>query len=116
MLSESTDSTRSGSDRRRYERYAVRCDCWLEGDETSIYGPTADVGLGGVFLRTAVPLPLGHAVDVRLTIGGNAVTASGVVTRTVPPQHGSRHGVGVEFLKIRDGSSELLQFLGKQSS
>jgi len=107
--------SRSRSERRRYERYAVRCDCWLERDEASIYGPTADVGLGGLFLRTAVPIPHGHPVDVVLTVAGGSVKASGVVTRAVPPQQGTRHGVGVEFLEISAGESALLDFLGKHA-
>jgi len=39
-----------GSDRRRYLRYSVQCQCWLESDQATAYGPTADLALGGVFL------------------------------------------------------------------
>jgi hypothetical protein len=103
----------SRDERRRYSRYAVRCRCWLESDGATVFGPTADVGLGGVFLRTAVPLREGQRVDVALSIGRKApVTASGIVTRSVRAQHGSRHGVGVEFTRIFDGRDTLRRFLG----
>ena len=104
----------SRDERRRYSRYAVRCRCWLESDEATIFGPTADVGLGGVFLRSAVPLGEGQRVEVALSIGRKeqAVTAEGIVTRSVRAQHGLRHGIGVEFLRILDGRDSLKRFLG----
>jgi hypothetical protein len=106
----------SRDERRRYLRYAVRCRCWIESDGSTVFGPTADVGLGGVFLRTAVPLREGQRVDVALAIGhkGSAVTAAGIVTRSVRAQHGSRHGVGVEFVRIFDGRESLKRFLGQK--
>ena len=119
--------TRDNDERRRYLRYAVSCHCWLESDESTVFGPTADVALGGVFLRTAVPLIEGQRVRVALTITGTApahrggaslerkgqpVIADGVVTRAVRAQHGLRHGVGVAFLDILDGRDSLRTFLG----
>jgi hypothetical protein len=105
---------RSNEERRRYLRYAVRCQCWLESDSATVFGPTADVALGGVFLRTAVPLAEGERVQVALTLGLKAqpVLANGVVTRAVRAQHGSRHGVGVEFVNIVNGRESLRKFLG----
>ena len=122
--------TRDNDERRRYLRYAVSCHCWLESDESTVFGPTADVALGGVFLRTAVPLIEGQRVRVALTISGSSgsapavrggpslerkgqpVIADGVVTRAVRAQHGLRHGVGVAFLDILDGRDSLRTFLG----
>jgi hypothetical protein len=108
---------RDNDERRRHLRYAVRCHCWLESDESTVFGPTADVALGGVFLRTAVPLIEGQRVRVALTIErkgkkGQPVIADGVVTRAVRAQHGLRHGVGVAFLDILHGSESLRTFLG----
>lgn len=102
------------SDRRRYLRYAVRCQCWLESERATVFGPTADVALGGVFLRTALPLSLGDQVDVALDVGRRVPTirAQGVVTRLVAAKQGPRHGVGVEFVKILNGGERLLRFLG----
>ena len=106
------------TDRRRYQRYTVRCDCWLERDEATIYGTTADVGMGGLFLRTAIPIPEGRLVDVVLNVVGTreTVEAKGVVTRAIRAKVGSRHGVGVEFVEIRQGRQTLMGFLGKHTS
>ena len=106
---------RDNDERRRYSRYAVQCSCWLESDEATVFGPTADVALGGVFLRTAVPLIEGQQVRVALTIEhkGLPVIAEGIVMRAVRAQHGLRHGVGVEFLRILDGRDSLTTFLSR---
>ena len=117
MVPPSPDATHDdgGSDRRRYLRYSVQCQCWLESAEATAYGPTADLALGGVFLRTAVPLVQGDQVEVALSIGrkGIAVRAQGVVTRSVRAPQGRRHGVGVEFVRILYGGQRLLNFLGR---
>ena len=106
-------SPRPRPERRRYSRYAVRCECWLESDEASVFGSTADLGLGGLFLRTAIPLSRGQRVRVALSLdgAGQAVLAEGLVTRAVRAQHGQRHGVGVEFTDISNGREGLSVFL-----
>lgn len=102
------------AERRRYRRYAVKCSCWIERDDATVCATTADVGLGGLFLRTALPMADGASVDVVLDLEGGlpSIVADGVVTRRVPNRRGARHGVGVEFVQIRGGRDTLLQFLG----
>jgi uncharacterized protein (TIGR02266 family) len=108
--------SRARPERRRYLRYAVRCECWLESDDASVFGSTADVGLGGLFLRTAIPLREGQRVRVALSLdgSGHAVTAEGLVTRAVRAERGRRHGVGVEFTDISDGREGLHLFLNER--
>lgn len=79
----------------------------------TIFGPTVDVGIGGLFLRTAIPVPTGAIVDVTLKVVGEhkPFAARAVVTRSVPAHTGLRHGVGVEFLEIVDGRHALLSLL-----
>jgi hypothetical protein len=91
----------------------LRCECWLEGDEVTIFGPTIDVGIGGLFLRTAIPVGGGALVDVTLKVIGERVpfAARAVVTRIVPARTGLRHGVGIEFLEIRQGRAALTGLL-----
>jgi len=105
--------SRAKPERRRYLRYAVRCECWLESEDASVFGSTADVGLGGLFLRTAIPLRQGERVRVVLSLdgAGQAVVAEGLVTRAVRVRHGHRHGVGVEFIDISNGRDGLSLFL-----
>jgi hypothetical protein len=100
-------------ERRRYQRHALRCECWLEGDELTIFGPTIDVGIGGLFLRTAIPVSSGSLVDVTLKVMGERMplVARAVVTRIVPARTGLRHGVGIEFLDIHEGRVALTSLL-----
>jgi hypothetical protein len=102
-----------GAERRRYDRYAVRCECWIEHDAATVHGQAADLGLGGVFLRTAVPVESGCHVDVLLVFGHDAqrVRARGIVTRIVAAERGRRHGIGIELTDIFEGG-ELLAKLG----
>jgi hypothetical protein len=111
----SDDRDPTPSERRRYARHAVRCRCWLETDEASLFSQTADIGLGGLFLRSAVPLPAGSSVAVTLDLGeGEPVVAEGVVSRTVRPRAGTRHGVGVELTHIASGKQNLARVLRKR--
>ena len=103
------------TERRRYQRHALPCECWLEGDSLTIFGPTIDVGVGGLFLRTAIPVLTGALVDVTLKLAGEPapIAARAVVTRSVPAHAGLRHGVGVEFLEVEQGRAALLGLLQK---
>lgn len=104
------------AERRRYQRYALRCACWLEGQTTSIYATTADVGLGGLFLRSAIPVPRGLSVDVEVKTrdGDVRVLGGGVVTRAVRAKRGQRYGIGVEFTDLEGGEDALLRLLRRQ--
>lgn len=103
------------TERRRYQRHALPCECWLEADALTIFGPTIDVGVGGLFLRTAIPVAAGALVDVMLKLAGEPapIAARAVVTRSVPAHAGLRHGVGVEFLEVEQGRAALLGLLQK---
>ena len=105
-------------ERRRYLRYALRCECWLECEESSVFGATVDVGLGGLFLRTAIPLPKGQRVRVALSLGRKAqpVLAEGLVTRAVRARQGQRYGLGVEFVDIGEGHEGLVRLLNARQS
>jgi hypothetical protein len=100
-------------ERRRYQRQALRCECWLEGQELTLFGPTIDVGVGGLFLRTAVPVSSGTVVELTLKVVGERIplVARAVVTRSVPAHSGLRHGIALEFLEIREGRSALMGVL-----
>lgn len=106
----------ASSERRRYQRYAMRCRCWLESDSASLFAQTVDVGLGGLFLRTAVPLPEGSLVGVTLELGreGQRLQGQGVVSRSVRPRLGARHGMGVELVQVVDGLLGLERLLGRR--
>lgn len=97
-----------GKTRRRpraYQRVAVRCGCWLEHDGATVFGNTVDVGRGGLFLRTALPMEPGSEVRVTLTLPGDGarVVAEGQVVHRVSPSEGDRPGLGVRFVDVANG-------------
>jgi uncharacterized protein (TIGR02266 family) len=97
---------------RAHHRVAVRCGCWLEHEQATVFGTTVDLGRGGLFLRTALPMPPG--VDVRVTLrlpGSETVVADGKVVRMVAPTGGDRPGLGVRFERLPDGEDSLCAFL-----
>jgi hypothetical protein len=104
-------------ERRRYQRHALPCECWLENDELTIFGPTIDVGIGGLFVRTAIPVATGTIVSVTLKFQTEQrpIEADAIVTRTVPAHAGLRYGVGVEFLEVELGVHALLGLLQRSA-
>jgi uncharacterized protein (TIGR02266 family) len=109
-------ATPAGKTRRRprqYQRVAVRCGCWLEHQDATVFGTTVDIGRGGLFLRTALPMAPGVAVKVTLKLPGlDPVIAEGQVVRRVSPQAGDRPGLGVRFDEVCVGDESLRDFLG----
>lgn len=101
---------------REYQRITVRCGCWLEHEQATVYGTTVDLGRGGLFLRTALPMTPGVPVRVTLHLPGEGtVVADGKVVRTVSHHDGEsasdRPGVGVQFERLPDGDGSLCAFL-----
>lgn len=77
-----------------------------------MFGTTVDLGRGGLFLRTAMPAPLGQPVRVTLELPGHErVVADGKVVRTVASDNGDRPGLGVRFERLPDGEDSLCAFL-----
>lgn len=109
-------ATPAGKTRRRprqYQRVAVRCGCWLEHQDATVFGTTVDIGRGGLFLRTALPMAPGVEVKVTLKLPGlDPVIAEGQVVRRVSPQAGDRPGLGVRFDQVSVGDESLRDFLG----
>jgi len=98
---------------RQYQRVAVRCGCWLEHQDATVFGTTVDIGRGGLFLRTALPMAPGVEVKVTLKLPGlEPVIAQGQVVRRVSPQAGDRPGLGVRFDQVHVGDESLRDFLG----
>jgi len=104
-------------ERRRYQRHALPCECWLENDALTVFGPTVDVGIGGLFVRTAVPVEAGTIVVVTLKLRSELrpIEAEAIVTRRVPAQAGLRYGLGIEFREVESGVQALLGLLQRSA-
>lgn len=108
-----TDDSVAGSDRRLRTRRTIRCECWLDRADTSLYSAEADVGHDRLFFRTGVPILPGEQVHVSLDFadGSGPVLAQGIVTEIVEASRGQRNGVGVSLSKIIEGDDELERHL-----
>jgi len=105
-------------ERRRYQLHSLPCECWLENDAVTIFGPTIDVGVGGLFVRTAIPVATGTFVGVTLKFQAAElapIEIEAVVTRTVPAHAGLRYGIGVEFREVELGVHALLGLLQRSA-
>lgn len=102
---------------RRYERVAVRCGCWLEHEDATVFGNTVDLAEGGLFLRTALPMAPGSEVELMLQLPGRVeqVSGRGTIARRVSPKDDGRPGLGVEFVELSQGAIALARFLGREA-
>lgn len=65
------------------------------------------VGLGGLFLHTKNPAPVGSVVDLFFDVKGGEVRAQAVVRNSITGK-----GMGVQFVQMRpDDRARLSQFL-----
>jgi hypothetical protein len=83
-------------DRRRYPRIKAQVPIELhtEGSETPIRGSTSDLSLGGCYIETMFPFPVGTQLEMKLQINGTLLVLATVVT--CDPQFGN----GIAFTKI----------------
>ncbi len=87
--------------RRRYTRVSTRQmrSCFLAHGIGPANGWVVDLSLGGVFLRTSWPLPVGERLAIELPRGGKAtpVCVRGRVVSSTPSGDAARSGMGVRF-------------------
>jgi hypothetical protein len=99
----------------RDRRYAIRhpfaadAECLDLEAGTSATGVTSDLSMGGCFVCTSKPLPLGSRVRLTLRQKDQMVEALAVV-RIVKP----RIGMGIEFLDVVDRYHGVLEHWLKQ--
>ena len=99
-------------ERRKHYRYAVRMDVEVEwscnpAQRTSKSSvPISDVSLGGMFIITREPLPIGSQFAICLHLA-QPLSMNCVVKHFVPGR-----GMGVEFLDVTDSAGiQLAKFL-----
>ena len=94
----------------RDRRYAIRhpfaadAECLDMEAGTSANGVTSDLSMGGCFVCTSKPLPLGSRIRLKLTRKEQTVEALAVV-RIVKP----RIGMGIEFLDLKEQHQPVLE-------
>ena len=103
-------------DRRRHPRHDLMGHCWIDAPDLTLFGPTHDIGAGGLFVRTPAKLPLGTPVEVRLRMPGENedVLVQALVARCGPIGFGPPcHGLGLSFVHIARGIARLRSVLAR---
>jgi uncharacterized protein (TIGR02266 family) len=109
----------TGDERRRWPRIAVGLRIQMRmarPDDLFRSYHLRDVSLGGMFVKTDSPRPLGTDVEVRVEfVRGGAFVARGKVVRVVRarevPDRSQPTGIGIEFTQMTDESRRLLEEL-----
>ncbi|MFM8540016.1 MAG: PilZ domain-containing protein [Nitrospira sp.] len=109
-----TKGTPAG-DRRRYERFEVRCPAWfapISERELNGHGEAVltDVSLGGCGLKTDAPLALGTALRLQIQTWEDqvAIRVDHAVVRSIRPGL-----VGLEFVQFQPGEKQRLDLFVK---
>jgi uncharacterized protein (TIGR02266 family) len=89
--------SRGGAERRKHPRVqlGVRVDVVSGSNFYSAHG--RDISMGGLFIETLAPLPLGSQVMVELVLGGSRHVLAAEVCWSVDAEGGGTAGVGVQF-------------------
>ncbi len=110
-----SDERRGSGEQRRYPRAPLnllvqyRCDT-LE-DFLSEY--SADISLGGMFIRTETPRPVGSMIYLQFALKDGSVLIEGLgrVVHVNEPGGDRPAGMGVEFLNFDDESKAFIEEL-----
>lgn len=81
-------------------------EIYAEGNESPIRGATSDLSMGGCYIETMFPFPLGTELELKLRLEGTAVVIGKVVT--CDPQVGN----GIQFIRLLpEDIDQLLAYL-----
>jgi hypothetical protein len=80
--------------KRRYARIATPKGVWVAWQDQSQQGVSRvrDLNLGGLFIATATPAPLGTVVTILLSVPEGEIRSRSIVRNITPGE-----GMGVEF-------------------
>jgi hypothetical protein len=85
------------SDKRSHVRFQLRLDVVLMHDGREHAGTSGDIGLGGMFVHSAVQLPFGADLEVRVSLPG--LRAASVIPATV--RWHREQGMGLQWRSLR---------------
>lgn len=94
-------------DRRQYPRFRCSGNVQLaraESAQQQVWAKLGDLSLGGCYVNTPVPQPVGTKLRLILHVQENKIFAAAEVRTCVPAL-----GMGVEFTSFESGSRELLK-------
>jgi uncharacterized protein (TIGR02266 family) len=84
-------------DRRRHTRISLGVSVDVTSGSNFFVGRTRDLSMGGLFIETPVPLPIGSVVAVDLLLNGKKHALAATVAWALDRPGGETVGVGVSF-------------------
>ena len=99
-------------DRRKYIRATLNLLIKYETMEEFYSDYTSNLSLGGMFIKTDRPLPVGTELRVHFMLpeGDGSVTAEGVVMHnTLDDEDADIEGMGIEFNRLNDDARKLIE-------
>jgi len=96
---------RLDEERRKFPRYRCTGSAELRsaGSEFNAWGKLSDISMGGCYVETASPLPVGTEVEGTVSIGDQTISTRGGVRSSHPGV-----GMGIEFLDLAPDQKEAL--------
>jgi hypothetical protein len=97
---------RSDQEKRRYSRYRICLGIDIQGMDSgsTIHAQSADLSLGGCYVETLFPLPIGADVNLEFWIGSERIVAIGCVRASDPGV-----GMGIEFIDLSMSDTDRLK-------
>ncbi len=96
----------SGRNRRTHQRHNCHfgVELYTEGNDSKVFVTCTDIGVGGCYLETRMPFPIGTKFKLRMVLDSLRTEMDGMV-RTVD----TALGMGVEFLDVTESEMQKLR-------
>jgi len=112
-----SEQTQDSSDKRIHRRFPITQRCWCESTNVTMYITIMNISRGGVFLKTAIPLPVGQKAKIMWKMADDQeVEAEAEVVWSCQggspgPQGGYiMPGMGLKFIRFTRGCDSLEHF------
>lgn len=112
-----TEHPQKQDDKRKDPRFPITQRCWCESTNVTMYITIMNISRGGLFLKTAIPLPVGQRAKVIWkTADDQEVEAEAEVVWScqggaLGPEGGfMMPGMGLKFISVKKGSESLDNF------
>ena len=106
---------RSLQEARQWPRFSLRRRVWCEGDHVTLYLQSLNISAGGLFLRTATPLPAGTRAVVTLRVDDVDVVAEAEIV-WIAGTGATVQGMGLKLLEVRQGGDALVNLLSRAAA
>jgi uncharacterized protein (TIGR02266 family) len=104
------------SERRKHTRVSLSVEVDVSSDSNFFVGKTRDLSMGGLFIETPIPMPIGSAVTVELTLKGRKHALTSEVMWALDGRDGATVGIGVQFRDLPPKSrNAILAFMKERA-